>query len=697
MKKLLAILLPLVTIHYSPLTFGQEIPVSTEQQLENQTDAGQGETEDDSYLQDLEQFRKNPINLNTADADELKQLRIVTDLQIANLVSYRNLFGRFISIYEIQAVPAWDLNTIRKLINFITVSTPVSLKEEAGKRIRNGEHSLLLRVSQVLERSDGFDKSTSGTKYLGSPQKILFRYRYTYKNLLQFGLVWDKDAGEQFGKGSQKYGFDFYSFHLFARKIGIIQSLALGDFLVNMGQGLIQWQGLAFKKSGDVMGVKRQSTVLRPYSSAGEFYFHRGAGITIRKGKMEATIFASFRKISANFVSDTVNNAEYISSFLTSGYHRTGIENTDRNNLSQSSFGGNCIYRSKKWHIGVNGIYYGFSLPLQKREEPYNLYAINGKNWYNFSVDYSYTHKNLHLFGEVAADKNFNKAFINGLLLSVDPGVDFSFVQRTLHAAYQSINGNAFTENTYPTNETGFYAGISIRPVADWRIDAYGDLYKFPWLKYLVDAPSQGKDFLVQLTYTPGKQAEICSRFRNETRQSNLSDNLTAGQAATTVINFLVPFSKQSWRTQVNFKVNTAITLRSRVELLWIDHRSEDHRSENIANEERGFLTYLDFLYKPLLTPYSAVLRLQFFETDSYDSRIYAYENDVLYSYSIPAFYDQGFRYYLTINIDIKKKISFWLRWAQTIYRDNTSIGSGPDEIKGNKKSELKLQARWFF
>ena len=93
---------------------------------------------------------------------------------------------------------------------------------------------------------------------------------------------------------------------------------------------------------------------------------------------------------------------------------------------------------------------------MQKGDEPYNLYAISGKNWYNFSVDYSYTYRNLHFFGEAAADKNFNKAFINGLLISVDPRVDVSFVHRTINKAYQAINGNAFTENTYPTNETRF-------------------------------------------------------------------------------------------------------------------------------------------------------------------------------------------------------------------------------------------------
>ena len=683
MKKILSIILTLFAIHYSLSTFGQEIPPSTEQQLENQTDADQGETEDDSYLLDLVQFRKNPINLNVADADELKQLRILSGLQIANLITYRNLFGNLLNIYELQAVPSWDVNTIRKLLPFITTATSVSLKEEAGKRFRDGEHSLLLRVSQVLEKSKGFDKSTTGTKYIGSPQKILFRYRYTYKNLLQFGLVGDKDAGEQFGKGSQKTGFDFYSAHLFARNIGIIKSLALGDFSVNMGQGLIQWQGLAFKKSVDVMGVKRQSAVLRPYSSAGEFYFHRGAGITIRKGKYEATAFASLRKLSANFVADTVNNEDFISSFLTSGYHRTASENADRNNLTQTTFGGNVIYRSSNWQVGFNGIYYNFSLPVQKRDEPYNLYAISGKNWYNFSVDYSYTYKNIHVFGEAAADKNFNKAFVNGLLVSVDPRVDISFVLRTISAAYQSINGNAFTENTYPTNETGFYAGVTIRPAIGWRFDAYGDLYKFPWLKYLVDAPSHGKDFLTQLTYTPNKQVEIYSRFKSETKQSNQSGN-------TTVTNFLVTIPKQNWRTQVSYKLNSALTLRSRVELLWYDKHNE-------SNSEKGFLTFFDFLYKPLLTPYSAVLRLQYFETDSYDSRIYAYENDVLYSYSIPAFYDKGYRYYFTLNYDITKRISFWLRWAQTIYRDKSIIGSGLDEIKGNKKSDIKLQARLIF
>ncbi|MEI2750598.1 MAG: hypothetical protein V9E88_17805 [Ferruginibacter sp.] len=134
------------------------------------------------------------------------------------------------------------------------------------------------------------DSSQATNFYPGSPQRVLVRYKYTYKNLLQYGIVGEKDAGEEFFKGSQKAGFDFYSAHLFARNMGIVKALALGDFTVNLGQGLVQWQSLAFKKGPDVLATKRQAAVLRPYNSFGEINFHRGVGITIGKKELGSHI-----------------------------------------------------------------------------------------------------------------------------------------------------------------------------------------------------------------------------------------------------------------------------------------------------------------------------------------------------------------------------------------------------------------------
>ena len=683
MKARIFILLLFNTL-YSLLTLdAQESPVSTiEQQLENLTDIDQAETEDDSYHQQWERFRRNPLNMNAADENDLRELKILSGLQIANFLSYRRLFGKFISIYELQAVPSWDIQIIKKILPFITVAEPIDLADVFKTRFSKGDHTLSFRYSQVLEKSAGFEKTSTGTKYLGSPPKLFLRYRYVYKNLLQFGVVGDKDAGEQFFKGAQKYGFDFYSFHFFARKLGSIQALALGDFTVNMGQGLIQWQSLAFRKSVDILGTKRQSPILRPYNSAGEFSFHRGVGVTLQKGKLETTGFISYRKLSANFVTDTVSYEEYITSFLNSGYHRTESEIAGRHKLGQLAIGGNIKYKGNNWHAGFNAIYFDFSSPVEKRQEPYNLYAINGKNWSNYSIDYSYTHRNLHFFGEAAVDKNFSKAFLNGLLISVDPRVDISFLHRNIDPQYQSNNGNAFTENTYPTNENGFYAGISIRPVLAWRFDAYVDVFKFPWLKYLVDAPSQGKDFLGQITYTPNKQLEVYTRYRSETKQGNQPDNNTA-------LNYIVSLPKQNWRTQISYRINQTFAVRSRTELLWYD--------KNGKNAENGFLTFFDIVYKPPLKNYSGNIRLQYFETDDYNSRIYAYENDVLFYYSIPAFYDQGFRYYLNINYNLNSNISFWLKWSQSLYQNVESIGSGLDEIPGSRKSEIRVMARVIF
>lgn len=662
------------------------VTTNTEQQLENVTEQNEDlDTEDDSYLQQMVQFLKNPVELNYADVAELNQLRMLTPVQVQNFISYRSLVGKLVDLYELQAVPGWDIHTIQKLRPYINVSIRVSPADAFKKRFKNGEHSTLARASQVPEQSKGYllDTATATNFYPGSPQKFLFRYMYTYKNLFQYGIVAEKDAGEQFFKGKQKQGFDFYSAHLFTRKMGIIQALAIGDFTVNLGQGLTQWQSLAFKKSVEVMNIKREGEVLRPYHSAGEINFHRGLGITLAKKNWQLTVFGSFRNLDANFVADTSQSREdFISSLQTSGYHRTKSETDDKSIQRQLAFGGNFSYRYKQLHLGVNGIHYRFKFPMMKSPEPYNFYALSGKNFGNYSFDYCYTFKNLHLFGEAAFTAKFDKAFINGMFISASSKVDLGLLYRTISKSYQSLYTNAFTENTYPTNEKGLYAGITVRPNATWRIDAYADLYKFPWLRYRVDAPSTGSDYLVQMSYKPNKQLEIYTRYHTESKAINVNPQ----QFTTSPV---VHQPKKNWRTQVSYKLNAAVTIRNRTELVWFD--------KNGIQGEQGFLIYFDLLYKPMLKPISGSIRLQYFETDGYNSRLYAYENDVLYSFAIPVFYNKGHRYYININYDINKTLTLWVKWAQTLYRNKTPIGSGLDEITGNKKSEIKLQVQYKF
>jgi len=653
-----------------------------EQQLENLADSETGVSEDDLSQQDMDLFRRHPVNLNTADEATLRQFRILTDLQIHSFIQYRELLGKLLHVLELQSVPGWDMYTIRLLQPYVHTGPVLTAAAETGKRFREGEHQLLLRLSQALETAREYRLPDSANGFQGSPQQLMLRHTYRFKQSLQYGVIAEKDAGESLFRGAQRQGFDFYSAHVFVRKLGRIQSLALGDFTVNMGQGLIHWQSLAFKKSTAITAVKRQSPVLRPYHSPGEYNFHRGLGVTVQNGRLESTVFVSYRKLSANRETDPLNGTDRVTSILSSGYHRNNSEQADRHRLDQLTAGAVFQFRQRKWQLGVNGVYYVYSLPVVKKAEPYNRYAINGKSWANVSMDYSYTLRNFHFFGEAAADRRGQPAFINGVLMGVDPKVDLSLVHRHISPGYQSLYGNAFTENSLPGNEYGLYTGISIRPATGWKLDAYIDVYRFPWLRSGVDAPGRGADRVIQVSYAPSRETLIYTRFRSESKQANQPDNES-------VTNYLVFLPRQSWRTQINTRLSPAFFWRNRVEMVWYNRQGKE--------PETGFLGFTDLLLRPPGKAWSGGIRLQYVETEGYNSRIYAFENDVLYSYSIPAFFDQGFRYYVNFQLEAGKRISVWLKWSQTIFtvqNGNTELEEG---YTGPVRSAIKLQIRYIF
>ena len=661
-----------------------ELSAIDEQQLENQAGREEAATEDDTYIQQLAYYRKHPLNLNSAGEPELHSLSMLSTIQVSSLLQYRALFGKLLSVYELQAVPGWDLATIYRLLPFITVNDSEVFIESIRKRIKGGEKKLLVSVSETIERSKGF-RATTTNPFLGSRPTIFFRYRYNYKNLLQYGITGDKDAGEPFFGHALSTGFDFYSFHFFARKLGKVQALAAGDYSVNMGQGLIQWHSLAFKKNAAVLAVKRQSPALQPYTAAGEYNFYRGAGITLQQGNWIFTAFGSVRKLSAAISSDSLQPGNsVITTIQTSGYHRTFSEIENRNTVQHFAAGGILQYRRTNWHAGINFIRHTFSIPFARPEEPYDVFAVSGRHWGNYSMDYSYTLRNFHFFGEAAIDKNGSGALLQGLLISADTKTDVAFVYRTISSAYRALAGNAFTENSMPANEKGLYAGISVRPADSWKIDAYADFFRFPWLKYRVDIPSYGHEYMVQITYKPSRQVEIFCRYRSEEKTTNISNtNMTVHTPSQA--------KRVNWRSQVHFSPGRSFLLRSRVE--WVQFAGAMG-----TEREYGFMWFCDAGFKPPGANASFGFRVQYFETDGYNSRIYTYENSGLYSFSIPAFFNKGVRFLARCSYKLHSKITgkndcrLGLFIGQTIYNGTQIIGSGPDEIAGNRKSEVKFQ-----
>lgn len=674
----------IIMLSFTCMVYAQEVQnTSVEQALEDLANADETETEDDSYQQALSQLRRNPLNLNTASLADLQVFRVLNEMLLLQLLNYRRLMGPFHSIYELQAVPGWDVETIQRILPYVTIGPSQSMVDDLRGRFSGGSHSLLLRIQEVLEQSKGFTPDSAGnTRYLGSPMRVFFRYKYVYKNNMQFGIVGDKDAGEQFGKGAQKNGFDFYSMHFFARNLGVVKRIAIGDYTVNMGQGLLTYQSLAFRKSVDVLNVKRQTEIFRPYNSAGEFNFHRGAAITVGVKNWYLSAFVNKRKVSATALSDTAEFEDFVSSVLTSGLHRTQAEAAKRYNTDEFGLGGSLQYRTSKLQLGANVVHYELERPLIRQNEPYNYFRFNGKKVTGISGEYGYTFRNIHMFGEVAFNPGGSTAQVHGLIANVDRNIDVSLVYRNIAKDYYTLYGNAFTENTAPTNEKGMFMGLTMRPWKAIKLDVYADVFKFPWLRYRVDRPSEGKEYLVQLTWKPNKQVEVYTRYRAETKALNYSLPNDPTKVTQDI-------PRQNWRTHISYKVSPSVTLRARAEAIWYDRDGDE--------AEQGFMVYTDFNYKPMLKPLSFNLRLQFFETDDYNSRIYAYENDVLYGYSIPPLYGKGFRWYTNVNYDITRNISVWFRLARSYYPDQTSIGTGLDEIPYNHRTDYRVQVRFMF
>ncbi len=642
--------------------------IENEELLENQA-RNEEEMADETLATELHHFKRNPIDINEATIVELRALKIISDLQIAHFITYRQLAGQFADIHELQAIPTWDLLMIRKLLPYIRLGDHTSIRDGTKARLKGGEHMVLGRWTRMLQAANGFLDSGA---YAGSRDRILLRHTYRYRDLLMYGFTAEKDAGEKFKISTS--GFDFYSFHFFARKIRSIKALAIGDFTVNLGQGLIHWQSMTASKGGDVITVKQQSEVLNPYRSTSEYNFKRGIGVTFKKGNWESTVYASLLRRSANEVIDSVGK-RLITSLTTSGLHRTEQEWADRKNTAHYSGGVNLVRTFHKGRVGVNGSWNKLSMPLLKGNRSYEFYSLEGERWFHFSLDYAYTFQNIHFFGEAAMSGDRVPAFITGMMMSVDPRVDLALVFRKIDPGFRTLQGNAFTETSYPANETGIYSALVIRPSHRVQLSMYADLYRFPFLRYRVGGPSHGKDLLVQVKYQPDRKTEVYARFRSEQKMQNVSGEIRGLPA-------LGSLEKNSLRLHFSHIISIRSQVRGRTEFTI-------YNKDN--NEEHGFLAYLEWSER-ILERFRMGLRAQVFEATSFDSRIYAYESDVLFAHSIPSFFDEGWRYYLVGKIDLGKNTNLDLKWSETLYPGKRETGTGTDRIKGNKRSELRLQ-----
>jgi len=665
----------------------------------------------------------NPIDLNHTNAQELSNLILLNDAQIGSILTHIKRYGKLLSVYELQAINGIDAYSIGLIRPFITVRENARASTASFKEILDqGSHELTVRSTFTVEERKGFmdrnnifgkdyydpdgdplpdfsddavrDPLRANSKvYLGSPFRVYTRYRFRYRQNISFGFTAEKDEGEEFFKGSQPNGYDFYSAHLFLRDVGRLKAIAVGDYQAQFGQGLTFWNGLAFASKGSfTMNVKRNGAGLSPYTSVNENLFLRGAAATFAVSKrIDVTSFYSQKKIDAN--SSLVTSADdslgtdqgsevVFSSFLEDGFHRTQNELADKDALDERIFGGHVRYTHRDFSIGATAARVEFGQPIVRDFQPYNQFEFSGSGNTTVGADWNAFYRNATWFGEVSMSGNGGLAMNTGILVALDKRVSLSLLFREYQRDFHGLYSVGFAEGTNPWNERGLYTGIEIRPNRYWTFNGYFDQFTFPWLRYLTDAPSGGFDWLAQLNWKPNRKVELYARVRHQDRAKDTAEDIDG-------IDPLVRVEQTNYRVDASYKVSSSINLRTRVET--IDFQ------RGATPLQHGFLLYQDISHRPMASPLELTLRFALFESDSYDARVYAYENDLIGVFSIPAYYGRGVRWYAMARLTPLRKVDVWLRYGAWIYQDQTVISSGLQEIPGNVYSDIKLQVRWQF
>lgn len=641
---------------------------AVQQTLEDLMESLGSEPDENSDFQeimdDLAYFGQHPLLINSATKEEMQRLHFLPDMLIDDLIEFRKKTGQIYSLYEMMTIEGFNPELLNKLEQF--VSFDIRGNERKSKK---SDNDVFVRSTRAFSAAEGGVKKPN---YEGAMERYYLRFKHKSSSL-EYGFVAEKDPGEAFFAGSNKYGFDYAgAFGHF--KLGSTgQRVFVGDYHVRFGQGLVAWQGFSMGKSSETTQTFRSGQGIRSSSSTDENQFFRGIASQLKFGKFSFMPFVSFRSLDANV--DTIGGEPFFGAFQTSGYHRTKSEISGKDALNQMVGGGYASFSYQHWSIGATAVFTRFNAEMDRSDGPENQFLWEGKENFVAGIDWKGSVRNVFIFGEAAVSANNGKALLTGVMLKPASNAEFTAVYRNINKTYFSFFANSFTESSRTNDEQALYFGFKFFPAPRWTIRTYADFFEHRWIKYTTAAPSKGTELFAQVSFAPSKKTDIYMRFFQEDKELKV----TSGN-----LRFNQPQRINRLRLNFSREINENFSIKNRIELSLYSK----------LEKEKGYLVYQDLIYKPVGKRFSMNGRLAYFATDGYNSRLYAYENDLLYSFSIPALYGKGIRTYLNFRQTLNDKLTFWLKFAATRRFSQTGTEE-PDDLA--MKSELKIQLRYQF
>ena len=625
----------------------------------------------ENELEELSNRLQEPVNLNSATREQLEQFPFLSDIQIEHLLAYIYIHGQMETIYELQLVEELDRQTIQYLLPFVCIKAinnePAfrwkTMLKDAG---RYGKNEVLTRLNIPFYKRKGYEHT-----YLGPSVYNSVKYTFRYRDQLYAGGVAEKDAGEPFAALHNRYGYDYYSFYLLLQNCGRLKSLAVGNYRLSFGQGLVMSTDYLMGKTIYASSFNNRSTGIKRHSSTDEYNYFRGVATTVALTKrLSVSAFYSHRNMDG-----VVTDGEITSVYKT-GLHRSRKEADKKNLLTSQLTGGNVSYQQNHIRLGITGVYYVFNRPYEPELTGYSKYNIHGNHFYNLGIDYAYRWRRFSFQGETAIGKQ-GWASLNRLQYSPVQDIQFMLIHRFYSYDYWAMYAHSFGEGSTVQNEQGYYVGLETTPFSHWRFFVSFDLFSFPWKKYRINKPSRGTDGLIQATFTPRTNLSMYLKYRYKQKERDLT-----GSKGTLTL----PIFHHQLRYRLNYSLNDVFS--SRTTLDYNHFHSQDRAATKGYQVTQMISSQLPW------TRLFADVQGSYFCTDDYDSRVYVSEKGLLYTFYTPSFQGRGFRCAVRLRYELNKHWLFITKFGETIYLNRNEIGSGNDLIYGNKKADIQMQLR---
>ena len=631
--------------------------------IDNLYEESSEETENSDFYDIIEDLINNPINLNNASITDLQRIPYLNLIDINLIIQHREKYGKFFSKQELYSVEGLTAEKVEKILSFITIGSGKEIENEKilsenffTKYLHNSSLTVRDRISKDIQIRKGF----SDNKFEGSPYKVYNRILLRYNRQIQLGALIEKDQGE-------KSLNEFTSFHFALKDLGLVKNLVIGDYNLEFGQGLTLWSPYGFSKGSDaVFPIKKSGRGIVPYFSTNENNFFRGTAATISSGLFNISAFYSQNKFDANI--DPISKE--ILSMPIDGYHRTETEIAKRKAASEKLIGANLEFSSANFIRAGFIVYYNlYSNPIQVNS--YN--NIESKSFNYYSLYYDFYYSTFNIFGETTLNGK-NAAIAAGIEFSIK---NFSYIVsvRNYPNNFINLHGFGFGESSGSTeNEFGIYNGIR------WAtkigvVNFYFDQFKFPYPTYTNPLPSEGHEFLFNLTTSPFKEIETRLRYKYEKKEvaADIGNILS-------ITNRL----KQSFRVEAIHKISRVLKIKERLEFNYFNLKE-------VESKEKGLLVFQE-IKSSIFKSFDLTGRIIFFKTDSFNSAIYEYESGITGILSNLAMYGEGIRWYILLKYKTPFNIILSCKYSETYKPNAKYLSSGYSQINGNLDNNFCLQ-----